>query len=239
MTEPNGTPLLSIVVPIYNERPTVEELLRRVRSAPLDGLRSEVVIVDDGSTDGTREILQRLTAGGQANGTTVLMQPTNLGKGAALRRGFAEVRGEIVLIQDADLEYDPRDYPALLAPILRGEADVVYGARFGGGGRRGWVGQRFGNKALTALANLLTGLRISDAYVGYKAFRREVVSQLSLREDGFSVEAEITMKVARGRWRVREVPVGYAPRTHAEGKKIRFRDALHGLWSLMRYRLWR
>ncbi|MDR7418065.1 MAG: glycosyltransferase family 2 protein [Armatimonadota bacterium] len=239
MTGPQGDPLLSIVVPVYNEQRTIEQVLRRVRAAPLDGLSTEVLVVDDGSTDGTRDILHRLVSGGQADGVTVLLQPTNRGKGAALRRGFAEARGGIVLVQDADLEYDPRDYPELLAPILRGDADVVYGTRFRGDGPRGRIGQRLGNKALTALANLLTGLRVSDAYVGYKVFKREVLRAITLREDRFSVEAEITMKVARGRWRVREVPIAYSPRTHAEGKKIHFRDAVHGLWSLIRYRLWR
>jgi glycosyltransferase involved in cell wall biosynthesis len=238
VTAPQARSLLSVVVPVYNERQTIAEVLRRVGAARLDGVEAEVIVVDDGSTDGTRDVLQRVAPGGQAGGLAVLLEPTNRGKGAALRRGFAEARGEILLIQDADLEYDPHDYPALLAPILRGDADVVYGTRFRGAGPRGRIGQRLGNRALTALANLLTGLRISDAYVGYKVFRREVLSQLTLREDRFSVEAEITMKVARGGWRLREVPISYHPRTHAEGKKIHFRDAVHGLWSLIRYRIW-
>jgi glycosyltransferase involved in cell wall biosynthesis len=229
-------PLLSVVIPVYNERQTVEELIRRVLGAPVHGLDTEIIVVDDGSTDGTREILERLAPGGGA-GVAVFYQPANRGKGAALRRGFEEAHGDLVLIQDADFEYNPRDYPQLVEPILRGDADVVYGSRFLASGPRGRLGQIIGNTALTITANLLTGLRLSDAYVGYKVFRREVLRSMTLNEDRFSFEAEITIKVARGRWRVREVPISYRPRTHEEGKKIHLRDAVHGLWSLVRYRL--
>ncbi|OFX29646.1 MAG: hypothetical protein A2Z07_07655 [Armatimonadetes bacterium RBG_16_67_12] len=229
--------MLSVVIPVYNERQTIEELIRRVRAASVDGLDIEIVIVDDGSTDGTRDILERLAPGGRAGSVAVFYQPANRGKGAALRRGFEEARGELVLIQDADFEYDPRDYAQLVAPILRGDADVVYGSRFLASGPRGRIGQVIGNRALTALANLLTGLHLTDVYVGYKVFRREVLRRMNLKEDRFSFEAEITIKVARGSWRVCEVPISYRPRTHAEGKKIHLRDAVHGLWSLVRYRL--
>lgn len=237
MTQPVSRSLVSIIIPVYNERHTFEELLRRVCEAPVEGCEKEVIVVDDGSTDGTRDILRRRAPESRADGVTVLFQPENRGKGAALRRGFAEARGQIVLIQDADLEYDPQDFPALLAPILRGDADVVYGSRFRGSGERGSIGQHLGNRVLTLAANILTGLRLSDVYVGYKVFRGDVLQSMLLKENRFSIEAEITIKVARGRWRVREVPITYKPRTHAEGKKIRFRDAAHGLWALVRYRV--
>jgi glycosyltransferase involved in cell wall biosynthesis len=231
---PEARPLLSVIVPVYNERTTIEEVLRRVCSAQFS---KEVIVVDDGSVDGTPEVLRGFAAGPSANGMRVIVQPRNLGKGAALRRAFREARGDIILVQDADLEYDPRDYGGLLAPILNGAADVVYGTRFAGGGPKGSSGQVIGNKVLTALSNVLTGLRLSDVYVGYKIFRRLVLADLRLKEDRFGFEPEITAKVARRRWRVVEVPISYRPRTFAEGKKIRFKDALLGLWHIVRYRI--
>lgn len=230
-------PVVSIVVPVYNERATVAELLRRVMASPAgDTVRTEVIVVDDGSTDGTAEVLAGLHASGAMDGARIVRIPRNAGKGAALRRGFAAARGEIVLIQDADLEYDPADYGRLLAPLLAGECDVVFGARVLVPGARPPRGQRLGNRILTATANALSGLRLADVYVGYKVFRRRVLDGLRLREDRFGFEAEFTMKVARRGWRVREVPVRFRPRTRAEGKKIRVRDALAGLWCLVRYR---
>jgi glycosyltransferase involved in cell wall biosynthesis len=223
-------PRLSVVIPVYNERATIEELLRRVAAVPID---KEIIVVDDGSTDGTREVLAHLD-GQAAGGLRVALQPANAGKGAALRRGFQEARGAIVLVQDADLEYDPRDYPRLLAPLLHGEADVVYGSRFLQGTPRGTAGQRIGNRVLTAWSNLFTGLRLTDVYVGYKLFRREVLQGLALRENRFGFEAEVTAKIARRGWRIREVPISYRPRTHAEGKKIRMRDAIAGMWCVAR-----
>ncbi|MDR7521797.1 MAG: glycosyltransferase family 2 protein [Armatimonadota bacterium] len=227
-------PLLSVVIPVYNERGTIEEVLRRVRAV---GIASEIIVVDDGSTDGTQEALRRLCEHASRDHTRILFQATNRGKGASVRWAFQEARGRIVLIQDADLEYDPADYPRLLQPILNGDADVVFGSRLRQPGYSGSIGQVLGNRVLTSLSNLLTGLRLTDVYVGYKVFRREVLAQIRLREDRFGFEAEVTAKVARGGWRVREVPVSYRPRTCAEGKKIRLRDALWGLWCIVRYRL--
>jgi glycosyltransferase involved in cell wall biosynthesis len=224
-------PLLSVIIPAYNERATIEELVRRVHAEETD---KEIIVVDDGSTDGTLEVLQRLN-GDLGARMRVLPQPANAGKGAALRRGFREARGEVVLVQDADLEYDPRDYSRLLAPLLRGEADVVYGSRVLGRNPRGTWGQRLGNWALTAWSNAFTRLGLSDICVCYKVFRRDVLEGLDLREDRFGFDPEVTAKIARGGWRVLEVPVSYRPRTRAEGKKVRLRDALASLWCIVRY----
>jgi glycosyltransferase involved in cell wall biosynthesis len=224
-------PLLSVIIPVYNERATIEELVRRVNAEHTD---KEIIVVDDGSTDGTLEVLRRLN-GDLGVRMRVLPQPVNTGKGAALRRGFREARGEVVLVQDADLEYDPRDYPRLLTPLLRGEADVVYGSRVRGGNPRGTWGQRLGNRVLTWWSNAFTRLGLSDVCVCYKVFRHDVLERLDLREDRFGFDPEVTAKIARGGWRVREVPVSYRPRTRAEGKKVRLKDALVGLWCVVRY----
>jgi len=226
-------PRLSVVIPVYNERATIEELLKRVQAVPLD---KEIVIVDDGSTDGTRELLAGLaTADGRVR---VLLQPTNRGKGAALRRGFAEARGAVVLIQDADLEYDPADYPTLLEPIERGMADVVYGSRFLGGPHRVLLfWHSVGNWVLTTLSNMLTNLNLTDVWTCYKVFRAEVLRAITLKEDRFGFEAEVTAKVARGPWRIYEVPISYHGRTYAEGKKITWKDGVHGVWCTLRYGL--
>jgi glycosyltransferase involved in cell wall biosynthesis len=226
-------PRLSVVIPVYNERATVEELLKRVQAVAID---KEIVIIDDGSTDGTRELLAGLAA---ADGSVrVLLQPRNRGKGAALRRGFAEARGTVVLIQDADLEYDPTDYPALLDPIERGVADVVFGSRFLGGPHRVLLfWHSVGNRVLTTLSNMLTNLNLTDVWTCYKVFRAEVLRTLTLREDRFGFEAEVTAKVARGHWRIYEVPIAYHGRTYAEGKKITWRDGVRGVWCTLRYGL--
>jgi glycosyltransferase involved in cell wall biosynthesis len=227
-------PRFSVVIPVYNERGTIEKLLARVRAVPLD---KEIVVVDDGSTDGTRELLARLTADGAVR---VFLQDHNRGKGAALRRGFAEARGAVILIQDADLEYDPGDYPGLLGPIDRGEADVVYGSRFLGGPHRVLLFWHYvGNRLLTTLSNVFTNLNLSDVWTCYKVFRAEVLRDITLREDRFGFEAEVTAKIARGRWRIYEVPISYHGRTYAEGKKITWKDGIRGVWCTVRYGLFR
>lgn len=228
-----GAPRLSIVIPVFNERGTIEEVLARVRAVPID---KEVLVVDDGSTDGTRELLESLGGSLRAESVRVFFQARNRGKGAALRRAFGEARGQIVLVQDADLEYDPRDYPALLDPIDRGLADVVYGSRFLGGPHRVLFFWHFvGNRILTTLSNMVTNLNLTDVWVGYKVFRREVLQAIRLREDRFGFEPEVTAKIARRGWRIYEVPVSYAGRTYAEGKKITWRDGVKAIWCIVRY----
>lgn len=253
MEETPRTPKLSVIIPAYNERATIEELLRRVQAVGID---KEIIVVDDCSTDGTREFLQEiarlpprhsevageLQSGSQAlsNNLQVLLHETNRGKGAALRTGFAHARGEIILVQDADLEYDPQEYADLLAPIERGVADVVYGSRFLGGPHRVlFFWHSVGNRALTTLSNMFTDLNLSDVWTGYKAFRRPVIEEMTLRENRFGFEPEVTSKLARGRWRVYEVPISYYGRTYAEGKKITWKDGLWGMWCILRHNLWR
>jgi len=242
---------VSIVIPVYNERATIEELLRRVQASNID---KEIIIVDDGSTDGTREFLQQMVRTSDADPADVKLphtgyrlrteniriffQERNRGKGAALRRGFQEARGDVVLVQDADLEYDPEDYHRLLEPIERGVADVVYGSRFLGGPHRVLFYWHYvGNRLLTTFSNMLTNLNLSDVWTCYKVFRREVLQEVELSEDRFGFEPEVTAKVAKGNWRVYEVPISYYGRTYAEGKKITWRDGLKGVWSILRYGL--
>jgi len=235
-------PKLSVVIPVFNERHTIEEIVRRVRAVPIE---KEILVVDDGSRDGTREILERLASSGTDSGAPgtdlrVLFQDRNRGKGAALRRGFQAARGEIVIVQDADLEYDPMDFHQLLEPIDRGVADVVYGSRFLGGPHRVLFFWHYvGNKFLTTLSDMATNLNLTDVWTCYKAFRRGVLEQLDLCEDGFGFEQEVTCKVAAEGWRVYEVPISYFGRTYAEGKKITWRDGFRGLWCVLRYSLGR
>jgi len=228
---------LSIVIPVYNEAATLPEIVRRVFAAPVD-MDKEVILVDDGSTDGTRDLYEAIRREHAGRTLKVLLHERNRGKGAALRTGFAEATGDIVLIQDADLEYDPADYPRLLAPILRGLADVVYGSRFvGGEAHRVLFFWHFvGNRLLTLLSNALTNLNLTDMETCYKVFRAEVLAGLRIRSDRFEFEPEITARIARGRWRIYEVGISYAGRDYAEGKKITWIDGLKAVGAIVRYR---
>ncbi len=229
---------LSIIMPVYNEMTTIAEIIHRVGET-LVGLSKELVIVDDCSTDGTREYLQSLAEGETRDGLTVkvIFHETNQGKGAAIRTAIAHVTGDIVLIQDADLEYDPQDYPALLQPILEQRADVVFGNRFHGGSHRVLYFWHFvGNKLLTTLCNLVTNLNLTDMEVGYKVFRAEILKQVQLCSNRFGFEPEITVKMARLDCRIYEVPISYHGRTYAEGKKINWRDGIAALLHMLRYR---
>ncbi len=231
-------PRLSVVIPAYNERATVEKLLQRVAGAPLpDGLDLEMIVVDDGSSDGTREHLRELAE--RADPPFRLIEhEQNRGKGAALRSGFEHATGDVVLVQDADLEYNPRDYPTLLRPILDDEADVVYGSRFLGGPHRVLFFWHYvGNRLLTTFSNMLTDLNLSDMETCYKVFRGEVLKGLNLRSDRFGIEPEITAKVAKAKVRIYEVPISYHGRTYAEGKKIGWRDGVAAIWAILRYNL--
>lgn len=225
---------LSVVMPVYNEEQFVARATRRVLEANTCGLELELVIVNDGSTDGTGLVLNQVC---QANGRVrVFEQPCNMGKGAALQRGFQELTGDIVLVQDADLEYDPADYPNLLQPILDGRADVVYGSRFLGGPHRVlYFWHYVANKALTTLSNVTTNLNLSDMETGYKVFRAEVIRKITLRSKRFGFEPEVTAKVARLGCRVYETPTSYSGRSYAEGKKIGWKDGVQALYCILRY----
>ena len=237
-------PLLSVVIPVYNEAGTIEAILARVAATPHD---KEIIVVDDASTDGSREYLESVhrneaivrDATGEPARIRILFQPENRGKGAALRLGFETATGSILLVQDADLEYDPKDYDVLLRPILDGQADVVYGSRFLGGPQRVLLFWHYlGNRTLTLLSNMLTNLNLTDMETCYKVFRREVLEGIgTLRSDRFGFEPEFTAKVARRRFRVYETPIAYHGRDYAEGKKITWRDGVAALWHIVRYRV--
>ena len=228
---------LSIVIPIYNEIDYIATVIQRVQEVDLAGIDKELILVDDASTDGTRDLLLSLSGGN----LRVFLQDRNQGKGAALRRGFAEVTGDIVLIQDADLEYDPKEYPRLLEPILSGRADVVYGSRFSGGEphRVLYFWHALGNRFLTLLSNALTNLNLTDMECCYKVFRREIIEKITIEENRFGFEPEVTAKVARLGCRIFEVGVSYAGRTYAEGKKIGWRDGVRAIWCILKYNLLR
>jgi glycosyltransferase involved in cell wall biosynthesis len=242
-------PKISVIIPVYNELATIEEILLRVQNVDID---KEIIIVDDSSRDGTRDLLQALAESAKSvsaqmilprsgkvlatDNIRVFFQNKNQGKGAALRLGFKESKGEILIIQDADLEYDPSDYHRLVAPIMSGRADVVYGSRFLGGPHRVHLFWHYvGNWLLTLLSDMVTDLNLSDVWTCYKAFRRNVILDIDLNENRFGFEQEVTVKIARGGWRVYEIPIAYYGRTYAEGKKITWKDGIRALWCIMRY----
>ena len=232
---------LSVLIPVYNEERTVEEVVRRVRSIELP---KEIILVDDGSKDRSREILTQLQqqserAPDPLNEIRVFLQPNNQGKGAAIKVALDHARGDVIIIQDADLEYDPHDYPALLEPIERGLADVVYGTRFAGGGahRVLFFWHSLGNRMLTLVSNMLTNLNLSDMEVGYKMFRAEVLKSIKLESKRFGFEPEVTLKLAKKGYRFYEVPISYHGRTYQEGKKITWKDGVSALYYMLRFRL--
>ncbi len=228
--------ILSVVIPVYNEVETVRTILETVREVPLPGgLEKEIVVVDDCSTDGTREVLADLE---RDRSIRVVFHERNRGKGAALRTGIATTRGDIVLIQDADLEYDPREYPKLIEPILAGRADVVYGSRFSGGESKRvlFYWHYVGNRFLTTLSNMFTNINLTDMETCYKVFRGEIIRGIRIEEDRFGFEPEVTSKVARLGCRIYEVGISYYGRTYAEGKKINWKDGVRALWCIVKYR---
>ena len=222
-------------MPVFNEKATITTIIQRVMAVDV-GCEKELVIVDDFSTDGTREFLKNLSVE-RRPGIKIVLHEQNQGKGAAIRTGLQHTTGEVVLIQDADLEYDPADYPKLLDPFLKGQADVVYGNRFHGGVHRVlYFWHSLGNQALTFLSNLLTNLNLSDMEVGYKVFRADVLKRITLKSNRFGFEPEVTAKVAKLGCRIYEVPIAYHGRTYAEGKKITWKDGISALWCLVRFR---
>jgi glycosyltransferase involved in cell wall biosynthesis len=224
---------LSIVVPAYNERDTVEKLLDQVIAVPLDGIEKEIVVVDDGSSDGTREILKKRASDGEIQ---LFLQPRNQGKGAAVREGLRRATGDILLIQDADLEYDPADYPILLRPILAGKAEVVYGSRFLGEHKAMYFWHSVGNQFLTLMTNVLFDSTLTDMETCYKVFTSEIARKLKLKSERWGFDPEITASILKLGYRIYEVPISYAGREYWEGKKIGWRDALTVLATLLRYR---
>lgn len=221
---------LSVVIPVYNEKRTILEVLDRVRGVPLP---KEIILVDDGSTDGTREVLRSIPP---SEDLKIILQERNQGKGAALRAGFAAVSGDIVVIQDADLEYDPAEYPNLIQPILADKADVVYGSRFLGGPHRVlFFWHSVGNRILTTLSNMFTDLNLTDMETCYKVFRADVLKKISLRENRFGFEPEFTAKIGKARFRVFEVPISYSGRDYSEGKKIGWKDGVAALYFIIKY----
>jgi glycosyltransferase involved in cell wall biosynthesis len=240
-------PLLSVVIPCFNEATTIEDLIARVQRAPVHHQPIEkslaqrhdkqIIVVDDGSSDGTRELLQSLAPD---RGITLILHERNQGKGAALASGFRAARGEICIVQDADLEYDPTEYPLVIGPILEGRADVVFGSRFQGAAphRVVYFWHRVGNGFLTLLSNMFTDLNLTDMETCYKAFRTEIIQSITIREKRFGFEPEITAKIARRRCRIYEVGISYYGRTYEEGKKIGWKDGVRAIWCILKYNLW-
>jgi glycosyltransferase involved in cell wall biosynthesis len=225
---------LSIVIPVYNEKDTIEEVIATVQALEIP-LEKEIVLVDDSSVDGSRDIVRGYEG---RPGMSVWLQDKNRGKGAAIRKGFELATGDVVIVQDADLEYNPADIPTVIGPILRDEADVVYGSRFTGGPHRVlYFWHTVGNKFLTLVSNMLSNLNLTDMEVGYKAFRKEVLDRLELESDRFGIEVEMTARVAKMRVRIYEVPISYRGRTYEEGKKITWRDGLAAFWHIIRFNL--
>lgn len=225
---------LSIIIPCFNEKDTIIDLLEAVRRSPVPD--KEIVLVDDGSSDGTRDILQNLSS----DDLRIIFHEANQGKGAALRTGFLEASGDICIIQDADLEYDPQEYPLVIGPIVEGKADVVFGSRFQGGRphRVVYFWHRMGNALLTTMSNMFTDLNLSDMETCYKAFRREVIQSIEIRENRFGFEPEITAKIARNKsWRIYEVGISYYGRTYDQGKKIGWKDGFRAIYCILKYNL--
>lgn len=225
---------ISVVIPVFNERQTIEQIVHAVRASPIKDV--EIIVVDDASTDGTADVLREKVA---PVVDRIIYQPRNCGKGAALRAGFAAATGDVVLIQDADLEYNPADYQTLLEPILSGKADAVFGSRFMGGRphRVLYFWHMVGNRFLTLLSNMFTNLNLTDLETCYKAFRADVLKRLDLREDRFGFEPEVTAKLAKGRCRIYEVGISYNGRTYSEGKKVNWKDGFHAIYAILRYNL--
>ncbi|OIN92902.1 MAG: glycosyl transferase [Anaerolineae bacterium CG1_02_58_13] len=222
---------LSVIIPVYNEVENIEEILKRVKATKR---AAEIIVVDDGSQDGTRDLLKKLDGKGRVR---VILREKNQGKGAAIRTGLDAAAGDILLIQDADLEYDPRDYPALLQPLEEGLADVVYGSRFLGGPRRATMfWHMIANKMLTFMTNILYDTILSDMETGYKVFRREVVDGMKLRSKRFDFEPEFTAKALKRKYHIYEVPISFNPRDYSQGKKIGLKDAFEAVWTLLKYR---
>ncbi|MFH1686697.1 MAG: glycosyltransferase family 2 protein [bacterium] len=226
---------LSIIIPVYNELSTIEELIAAVIAAPVDD--KQIIVVDDYSTDGTRALIEQKIS---PLVDKVVYQPKNMGKGAALRAGFKEATGDIVLVQDADLEYDPRQYRELIEPIVSGRADVVYGSRFAGGGphRVVYFWHYVGNRLLTLLSNMFTNINLTDMETCYKVFRREIIQSIDIKENRFGFEPEITAKLARMNVRIYEIGITYYGRTYSEGKKIGWKDGVKAIWCILKYNLW-